>query len=83
MTEVQIPVYRPNPYLRSMFVVGLVLTTLGVVWALIGYSAVDHASGLSDAWLRGNADIAIGAGLASFGVLLLLISWIIAAARFR
>lgn len=42
----------------------------------------DCSGGLSDAW-RASIDITLGGSFASFGILLLLISWIIAAARFR
>jgi hypothetical protein len=68
---------RHNPYLFSMTLVGVLLLLLGGFLAIWGVNAVGR--GLLDLiWMPG-----LGGSIGSLGLLLLIIAWTVAAARWR
>lgn len=74
---------RPNPYLRAMLLVGILLFLTGVVWAILGITMINPAQPLSSDLVKAQLGIAIGTSLGGFGLFLLLVAWIIAAAKHR
>ena len=69
---------RPNTPLISMVTVGMVATLGGSVWAAFAFNAL---SSLQAPPIQTFAVFNIGLGVACLGMSLLIIAWIIAAAR--
>ena len=69
---------RPNTPLIAMVMVGIVATLGGLVWAVIAFDQLNRNSAAAVQVL---AALPIAVGVVSAGLSLLLIAWIIAAAR--
>jgi len=67
----------------SMLIVGGVLAVGGFIWAIVGNVAARDIDILTrpEAWATAQQDLYFGYGLASFGILLLVVAWAVAAIR--
>ena len=75
-----------NPYLVPMVVFGAVLLIAGIVLVFWGYNVTSSSAGSATALTsltQGSFAMSIGVPLASGGASLLLIAWIIAAAKWQ
>jgi len=73
---------KANPHLVSMVIVGSLFFVAGVIVTALGFRAVRDAP-TADALAAWPLVLGLGSSLAGFGLTVLMIAWIIAAAKWQ